>query len=75
MHVEKGVIQAEPGVSDSGLNALEEQGLEVNRWSTTNLYFGGVHGVASSSGGKLEGHGDPRRGGRTGILTEESKTP
>ena len=71
MHVEKGLIQAESGISETGLESLSAQGLEVNRWSTTNLYFGGVHGVASYGDGTLEGHGDPRRGGRSGTLVSE----
>ena len=73
MHVEAGVVQAESGVSEEGLKDLKNAGLEVNQWSTTNLYFGGVHGVVQTREGTFSGQGDPRRGGRHGI--SESVTP
>jgi hypothetical protein len=38
----------------------------VNRWELGDLYFGGVN-VVTTAGDAV---GDPRRGGRTGRLTE-----
>jgi gamma-glutamyltranspeptidase/glutathione hydrolase len=36
----------------------------VRRWSTRNLYFGGVQAVARDrETGSFSGGGDPRRGG------------
>lgn len=67
MHVEGGVVQAESGVSSQGLERLKSAGLNINQWSTTNLYFGGVHGVVRDANGTLMGQGDPRRGGRHGL--------
>jgi gamma-glutamyltranspeptidase/glutathione hydrolase len=67
IHVEGGVVQAESGVSAQGLEQLKNAGLDINQWSTTNLYFGGVHGVVRDANGTLMGQGDPRRGGRHGL--------
>jgi gamma-glutamyltranspeptidase/glutathione hydrolase len=51
-------VQAEPGLPDPALKALEAR-WRVERWERPNLYFGGVHAVAPAG----EGAGDPRRGG------------
>jgi len=64
LHFEAGVVQAEPGVDESGLDALEEGGTAVVRWDHKNLFFGGVQAVARDpAAGELSGAGDPRRGG------------
>jgi len=67
MHVEGGIVQAESGVAALGLEQLKSAGFHINQWSTTNLYFGGVHGVVRDTNGTLMGQGDPRRGGRHGL--------
>ena len=64
VHVEAGTIQAEPGVDEEALRALEAQGYPVVRWAERNLFFGGVQAVARDpQTGALSGAGDPRRGG------------
>ena len=70
VHFEGGVIEAEPGVDAAGLDALEEAGWKVQRWTQRNLYFGGVQAVARDPAtGELTGGGDPRRGG-SAVLVE-----
>jgi len=63
IHVEGGVVEAEPGADQAALDALES-GFDVRRWSERNLFFGGVQAVARDpETGELTGGGDPRRGG------------
>jgi len=52
------VVNAEPGVDEAALAALEAQGRSVRRWPGRHHYFGGVSVV--SRGGAA---GDPRRNG------------
>src|SRR4051794_5302106 len=64
VHIEGGVVEAEPGVDPRGLDALERDGWRVQRWRERNLYFGGVQAAARDpETGELTGGGDPRRGG------------
>ena len=64
IHLEAGVLQAEPGVDPAALDRLEDAGREVVRWSERNLFFGGVQVVTRDPAtGSLGGGGDPRRGG------------
>ena len=64
MHLEGDVVEAEPGVDEEALAALEADGWQVRRWGERNLYFGGVQAVARDPDtGELSGMGDPRRGG------------
>jgi gamma-glutamyltranspeptidase / glutathione hydrolase len=59
VHVDAaGTVQAEPGLAAPTLAALAAL-RPVNVWTRTDLYFGGVHAVASD-GAHV---GDPRRGG------------
>jgi gamma-glutamyltranspeptidase / glutathione hydrolase len=59
LHVEGGVIYAEPGVA---LEALA--GRELVEFSDRNLFFGGTQLVERDPAtGELSGAGDPRRGG------------
>ena len=70
VHYEGGVVEAEPGVDEAGLEALERDGWTVQRWRERNLYFGGAQAVARDARtGGLTGGGDPRRGG-VAILVE-----
>ena len=65
IHLEKGVLQAEPGIDGDALDAMKEAGQEVFRWKEKNLFFGGVQVVSRDPDtGELSGGGDPRRGGR-----------
>jgi gamma-glutamyltranspeptidase/glutathione hydrolase len=68
VHFEAGAVQAEPGVDEEGLRRLERRGYEVVRWPDRNVFFGGVHAVARDPGsGRLQGGGDPRRGGAVAL--------
>jgi gamma-glutamyltranspeptidase/glutathione hydrolase len=63
IHLEAGVLQAEPGIDPAALDVLESAG-DVVRWSERNLFFGGVQVVTRDPAtGALAGGGDPRRGG------------
>jgi gamma-glutamyltranspeptidase/glutathione hydrolase len=69
VHYEGGVVQAEPGVDEAALEALERDGWTVQRWRERNLYFGGVQAVARDpESGSLSGGGDPRRGGAAIVV-------
>jgi gamma-glutamyltranspeptidase / glutathione hydrolase len=61
VHFEDGIVYHEPGIDMSSLHALHPE-REVVRFHALNLFFGGVQAV-HSSGGRLAGAGDPRRGG------------
>jgi gamma-glutamyltranspeptidase/glutathione hydrolase len=64
VHYEGDVVEAEPGIDESALTALEQEGWRVQRFRERNLYFGGVQAAArDASTGELSGGGDPRRGG------------
>jgi gamma-glutamyltranspeptidase/glutathione hydrolase len=64
LHVEAGIVQAEPGIDERALARIEARGVPVLRRPRINLFFGGVQAVARDpSSGKLSGGGDPRRGG------------
>jgi len=56
LHVEEGVVYHEPGLSLGGL------GKPTVPFRARNLYFGGVQAVVRRDG-RVEGAGDPRRGG------------
>jgi len=69
VHFESGVVDAEPGVDEPQLEALERDGWKVSRWNERNLYFGGVQAVARDpESGELSGGGDPRRGGASVLV-------
>mgnify|MGYP000849488710 CR=1 FL=1 len=64
IHLEAGVLQAEPGTDPEGLERIEGLGQRVFRWDERNLFFGGVQVVTRDpASGRLDGGGDPRRGG------------
>jgi len=64
LHVEGGLVDAEPGLDPDALRDLEAGGWRIRRWEERNLYFGGVQAVAiDPRTGALSGGGDPRRGG------------
>lgn len=64
VHLEGGVLQAEPGIDPSALDRLQSGGQEVVRWTERHLFFGGVQVVTRDpASGVLGGGGDPRRGG------------
>ena len=55
-------IHVEPGVREQ-LSAALAALAPVNRWSRSDLYFGGVHGVVRLPDGNVEAVGDLRRDG------------
>ena len=57
-HPAGGVLNAEPGVDDAWLSALEREGRAVRRWPARHHYFGGVSAI-----GRLGSGADPRRSG------------
>jgi gamma-glutamyltranspeptidase/glutathione hydrolase len=58
IHLEDGVIQAEPGMPSGNLEKIGEH-YKFNVWDKKNMYFGGVH----ASKGDLDAYGDSRRDG------------
>jgi gamma-glutamyltranspeptidase / glutathione hydrolase len=62
-HPASQVVNAEPGVDEGALAALEAQGRSVRRWPAPHHYFGGVS-VVSRSGAA----GDPRRSGAASMV-------
>lgn len=64
IHLERGLLQAEPGTDARALTRIEQLGQPILRWSERNLFFGGVQMVTRDPfSGRLDGGGDPRRGG------------
>ncbi len=61
LHVAGGTVQLEPGLAADDVDALREA-WDVNEWTASDLYFGGVHAVDTAG----EHVGDPRRGGVSG---------
>ena len=62
-HPSPDVVNAEPGVDETALAALEAAGRTVRRWPSQHHYFGGVS-VVSRTGAA----GDPRRNGAAASL-------
>lgn len=58
------LVNAEPGVDEEGLAALEARGWTVRRWPAPHHYFGGVS-VSARAGAA----GDPRRSGAARTLS------
>lgn len=58
VHPTPEVVDAEPGVDEAALAALEARGRTVRRWVRLHHYFGGVSCV-----GRTGAAGDPRRDG------------
>src|SRR2546423_457371 len=72
VHYEGRMVEAEPGVDDAALGALERAGWPVQRFRERNLYFGGVQAVARDpESGELSGGGDPRRGGAAVVVDRD----
>jgi gamma-glutamyltranspeptidase/glutathione hydrolase len=58
VHPAAAVVNAEPGVAEEGLAALEAAGRTVRRWPERHHYFGGVSAI-----GRAGRAADPRRSG------------
>ena len=59
VHYENGTVFVEPGFEKYVLEEIKRMFGEVVRFSSKNMFFGGVQAVT----GSFEGAGDPRRGG------------
>ena len=59
LHISQGVLHMEPGYDPDVLEAIQDLGA-MNRWSSQNVFFGGVHAVIPRAG---DGGGDRRRAG------------
>ena len=62
VHPAGAVVNAEPGVDEDGLAALEAAGSSVRRWPERHHYFGGVSAV-----GRNGVAADPRRSGAVAL--------
>ena len=70
VHWEGEAVEAEPGIPEDELAALEAEGVAVTRFAERSLYFGGVQAVARDfDSGALSGGGDPRRGGSAVVVS------
>jgi gamma-glutamyltranspeptidase/glutathione hydrolase len=69
-HPAGAVINAEPGVDEDWLSALEQQGRAVRRWTGRHHYFGGVSALGRSGSGA-----DPRRSGAVRPGSSPRSTP
>jgi gamma-glutamyltranspeptidase/glutathione hydrolase len=58
VHPTPELVDAEPGVDEDALEALEARGRTIRRWERIHHYFGGVSCV-----GRTGAAGDPRRSG------------
>ena len=68
IHLEGGLLQAEPGVDPGALGRLAEAGEDVFAWDRINLFFGGVQAVTRDpASGDMAGGADPRRGGAVAL--------
>jgi gamma-glutamyltranspeptidase / glutathione hydrolase len=65
VHVEDGVVYAEPGIDT---DALEAVGRAIARFGERNLFFGGAQAAARDRAGAFSGGGDPRRGGAAIVV-------
>ncbi|NOR19948.1 MAG: gamma-glutamyltransferase [Xanthomonadales bacterium] len=63
LHLEGDHLSLEKGFSDAAIESLRESWSELELWSESNLFFGGVHAVARHANGEFRAAGDPRRGG------------
>ena len=63
LHLEEHLLSLEPGFDPETITRLEGMPLEVHPWTDQNLFFGGVHLVASHDDGRFDAVGDTRRGG------------
>jgi gamma-glutamyltranspeptidase/glutathione hydrolase len=67
LHWDGAGYQAEPGLPDTVLAATA--GTPLNVWPDVDVYFGGVHVVATGPDG-VQTAGDPRRGGATAVVRQ-----
>lgn len=62
-----GTVQAEGGMAAADVAAMRTQ-FDVNAWSTTDFYFGGVNAVQRDRDGSVTAAADHRRNGSVAIV-------
>lgn len=62
IHLEQDFLSLEPGLPAEGVAVLRAAYPQHHLWDQPNLFFGGCHSLLFD-GQRLEGAGDPRRGG------------
>ncbi|MEX2657139.1 MAG: gamma-glutamyltransferase [Balneolales bacterium] len=68
IHCEKGFLSVEHGFDTGELAPLLSAFSDYKIWSSSNLFFGGVHSVRRGTDG-FQGVGDPRRGGVARVVS------
>jgi gamma-glutamyltranspeptidase/glutathione hydrolase len=63
IHFESGLLNLEPPRPPAMLQELEAEFPRQRVWGERNLFFGGAHTALRHPDGRLDGRGDPRRGG------------
>jgi gamma-glutamyltranspeptidase/glutathione hydrolase len=63
LHLEGERLSIEAGFPVPSLDALKSAWPDHQAWPDRSIFFGGVHAVTRHKDGRLEGAGDPRRGG------------
>jgi gamma-glutamyltranspeptidase/glutathione hydrolase len=63
IHYESGLLNLEPPRAAAVLRELSVAFPKQRLWGGLNLFFGGAHTVLRRPDGRMEGEGDPRRGG------------
>jgi gamma-glutamyltranspeptidase/glutathione hydrolase len=74
IHLESGLLNLEPPRSEAVLDALSARFPQRKLWNDLNLFFGGAHTVVRNADGRLNGMGDPRRGGACQIVRGAPET-
>jgi len=69
-HPTGGTVNAEPGVDEPALEALEASGRQVRRWPDRHHYFGGVSAIT-----RLGAGADPRRSGAVRAPRPPGRAP
>lgn len=69
VHWEEGILHLEGGTAAAVADALEDRGYKLVRWDGLSIYFGGTHIAVGHADGRMEGAGDPRRGGSVASVT------
>lgn len=71
IHWEAHKLDLEPtSVADILAQLRFDDGTQGTLWTEQNMFFGGVHGVATTTAGTMEGVGDPRRSGAVAYSLE-----
>lgn len=69
LHWDEGKLNVEPGFEDFDPEVLGDVlGDLIVPWEQKNMFFGGVHTVASREESRFSGAGDERRNGKTGWI-------